>query len=54
MIMRQGLERLVQLYEATSRPEKAAEWNEKLEAFDKAYAAHKSGKQAAASATTDP
>ena len=34
--MKESLERLVQLYEATSQSEKAAVWSKKLAEFDKA------------------
>jgi tetratricopeptide (TPR) repeat protein/tRNA A-37 threonylcarbamoyl transferase component Bud32 len=33
--LREALQRLVQLYEATNRPEQAADWKNKLEEFDK-------------------
>jgi eukaryotic-like serine/threonine-protein kinase len=39
--LKEALQRLVQLYEATGRPEKAAEWKQKLEAFNKAEAEKK-------------
>jgi len=34
--LKQALQRLMQLYEATSRPDQAAEWKQKLAEFDKA------------------
>ena len=33
--LRETLQRLVQLYEATNRPNQAAEWKQKLAEFDK-------------------
>ena len=38
---KETLERLVQLYEATGRPEKAADWRKKLAEFDQAEAEKK-------------
>jgi hypothetical protein len=32
--LKEALQRLVQLYEATGRPEQAAEWKQKLGVFD--------------------
>jgi lipopolysaccharide biosynthesis regulator YciM len=39
--VKETLQRLVQLYEATGQAEKAAEWNRKLAEFDKAEAEKK-------------
>ena len=39
--LKQSLQRLVQLYEATGQSEKAAEWNKKLAEFDQAAAVKK-------------
>jgi len=39
LCLRNSLERLVQLYDATGRPEKAADWKQKLAEFDRAEAA---------------
>jgi hypothetical protein len=36
--IQESLQRLVQLYEATGEPEKAAEWNKKLAEFDQVRA----------------
>ena len=36
--LKQAIERLVRLYEATGQPEKAAEWSKKLAEFDQAGA----------------
>lgn len=33
--LKESLQRLVQLYEATGRPDQAAEWKKKLAEFDK-------------------
>jgi hypothetical protein len=34
--LKETLQRLVQLYEATSRPDRAAQWKQKLAEFEKA------------------
>jgi hypothetical protein len=39
--LKETLQRLVQLYEATSRPDQAAQWKQKLAEFEKAESEQK-------------
>jgi eukaryotic-like serine/threonine-protein kinase len=52
-VLRQALEHLVQLYEATNQPEKVSQWKAKLNDFDNAAARQNSDERAAATTTTE-
>ena len=52
--MKENLQRLVQLYEATGEPGESAEWKKKLADFDKTEAEKAGVKPASPPAPEDP